>query len=210
MEEKTLARLFEPFFTTKPVGEGSGLGLSVVHGIVESHHGAILVHSERGRGTTFELYFPAAAASRPSAAPLTAAARPTPGFGRGRALLYVDDEPALVRTMVRFLGRLDYRVTTSGDPGEALAGFLAQPAAIDVVVTDLSMPGLSGLELIRQMRKQRPDLPAVLISGNGRPEDGASALGRTELVTKPAIEELRGALERLQVAGPWDEPPALR
>jgi len=156
-----LDRIFEPFFTTKPVGEGTGLGLSVVHGIIEAHGGRILVKSSHGDGTTFEIYLPSSEGdhTREERAATEVSAR-----GDERVLL-VDDEVAVTRGTRRLLRRLGYKVEVCQDGASALALFLDDPSAFDVVVTDHSMPGLTGTELARTLRKVRPELPIILTTG---------------------------------------------
>ena len=197
MDKSTLERIFDPFFTTKRAGEGTGLGLSVVHGIMRSHGGAIAVYSEPGRGTTFRLYFPAAGGTDAPAADTTLQGVVS---GRGERVLYVDDESALVMLVTRLLRRLGYEVSGYTDPTQALQAFVSQPQSFDAVVTDLSMPTLSGFDLARKLRAVRPDIPIVLTSGYLRPEDQetASAIGVRDLILKPdTIEALGEALTRL-------------
>ncbi|HUC85193.1 MAG TPA: ATP-binding protein, partial [Candidatus Acidoferrales bacterium] len=161
MDAKTLERIFEPFFTTKPVGKGTGLGLSVVHGIVQSHEGAITVYSEVGRGTTFHLYFPAQA----QAENLSENAGNPAVKGRGQKILLLDDEPALTTALERQLVRLNYRVTSSNRAREVIDLFRENPARFDLVISDLTMPEMNGLEVARELHVLRPDLPIILVSG---------------------------------------------
>jgi PAS domain S-box-containing protein len=199
MDAATLERIFDPFFTTKPVGQGTGLGLSVVHGIVEAHGGAVTVRSERGTGTTFSLYFPAAEAPQPSDAPEGAAAEPLPA-PRGQHVLYLDDEESLVFLVTRLLERLGYRVSGYTRAEEALAAVRADPGQFDLVVTDLNMPGVSGLEVARELARLQPDLPVALTSGYITEELRAAAgqAGVRELIYKPnTVEELCEAVRRL-------------
>jgi CheY-like chemotaxis protein len=196
MDRATLERIFDPFFTTKPAGQGTGLGLSVVHGIVRNHHGAITVESSPGLGTTFSLYFPAAG----NGEHLTVPATPEPATGHGQRILYIDDEDAVVYLATRQLQRLGYAVIGFTDPGKALLAFRANPGSFDVVVTDVSMPGMSGFHLAQAILKLRADVPVLMTSGYVRPEDrdAAAKLGVHELISKPhTIDALGHALERL-------------
>ena len=163
MDEATLQRAFEPFFTTKPVGQGTGLGLSVVHGIVSSHQGAITVFSRPGEGCRFDLYFPLAEAPPP--APSASAGAPAAPLGTGQHVLYVDDDPVMVLMVESLLQRWGYRVTSITDPLDALARLRSGSESFDVVVTDFNMPELSGLDLAREVGRLRPRLPIILTSG---------------------------------------------
>src|SRR6266853_1189919 len=195
MDPLTLERIFEPFFTTHAPGEGTGLGLSVVHGIMKDHDGSVSVYSEPGKGTIFHLYLPAIRELAQNA-PATVA----PSGGHGQRLLYVDDEESLVFLATRSLGRLGYKVTGETDPARAVQLFRENPSQFDAVITDLSMPGLSGSELARQIMEVRPNTPVVMMSGYIRPEDEeeASRLGIRDVILKPdTIEDLAQALNRL-------------
>jgi CheY-like chemotaxis protein len=164
MDQATLQRAFEPFFTTKPVGEGSGLGLSVVHGIVNQTGGYIRVDSEPGKGATFELYFPLASAGRTADA--AAASEPVPA-GAGRVALVVEDD-ALVRSMaVRGLLEAGYTPLEAADGRAALQMVRSHKGRIDVVITDIGMPEFDGYELAKRLHAERPDLPVVFMSGYG-------------------------------------------
>jgi PAS domain S-box-containing protein len=196
MDRATLERIFDPFFTTKPAGQGTGLGLSVVHGIVRSHQGTVAVESEPGRGSTFRLYFPAALEPAQTLTPSPVSAP----CGKGQRVLYVDDEEALVYLTARVLERMGYEVLGFSDPVAALEAFRENPARFDVVVTDLSMPGMSGFHLARALLQLRPDIAVLMTSGYVRPEDReeARALGVRELILKPdTIDELGLALARV-------------
>ncbi|WP_175596951.1 hybrid sensor histidine kinase/response regulator [Peristeroidobacter soli] len=197
MDKATLDRVFDPFFTTKPVGRGTGLGLSVVDGIMRSHEGSVLATSEPGRGATFRLYFPAVDAAPSPTQPVVAT---PPAQGRGRRVMYIDDEDALVYLMIRMLQKSGYQVTGFTDAEQALQALREQPAAFDVIVTDLSMPGMSGFHVAQAIREVRADLPVVVTSGYVRAEDRviAKQVGVRELVLKPdTVEELAGVLERV-------------
>jgi PAS domain S-box-containing protein len=196
MTAAVLDRIFEPFFTTKPRGQGTGLGLAVVHGIVRAHDGAIDVSSAPESGSTFDVYLPVMSGSVPElVAPAQSVQR-----GAGQQILYVDDEEALVYLITRVLERLGYQVAGFTDANAALAAFRATPDAYDALVTDLSMPSLSGNELAKQVLAIRPQLPVVMTSGYVRTEDRALALkiGVRELVMKPnTVDALGLALHRL-------------
>jgi PAS domain S-box-containing protein len=166
MDDATRQRLFEPFFTTKPVGQGTGLGLAVVHGIVTAHGGAIGVHSVLGRGSRFDLYFPllsdTVVLATPTPAAVPAAAATT---GAGRHVAYLDDDPVMLMMVEGLLQHAGYRVSTWDDPRLALSELQADPHAVDLVVTDYNMPGLSGLEVATALLALRPVLPVVISSG---------------------------------------------
>ena len=201
MDAATVERIFEPFFTTKPAGQGTGLGLAVVHGIVHEHGGSIDVDSAPGEGTTFRVYFPAVDSPMPAAAAQPADGAPAPG--QGRHILYVDDDEAIVFLMVRLLQRQGYRVSGYTDAREALAAVRAQPEGFDLAVTDYNMPGMSGLEVARALREIRADLPVALASGYITEElrAQAPAAGVRELVYKPnTADELCAVISRLAKA----------
>jgi PAS domain S-box-containing protein len=182
MDELTLRRVFEPFFTTKPAGLGTGLGLSVVHGIMKAHGGAISVESRPGAGATFRLYFPLPAA-RESPGPVGATAQE---HTRARVLL-VDDDAALTFLVQRVLSRAGHEVAPFSDPVLALKAFQARARDFDVVITDVSMPGMPGPALAARLRAIRSDLPVVMITGYVRAEDveAARSLGDVDVVQRP-------------------------
>ena len=195
MDAAVLARIFDPFFTTKPVGEGTGLGMSVVHGIILSHDGAITVQSLPGLGATFTIYLPAVA---PVVVDGGAVLKPAAGLpavegGGGLRVLYLDDDEALVLLMRRYLERLGYVMTTFTVQDEALQALRADPLGFDLVLTDFNMPGLSGIDVAREVRSLRADLPVVMISGFIDEDLKAQALdvGVRELIRKEdSVEKL--------------------
>jgi PAS domain S-box-containing protein len=201
MTAETLERIFDPFYTTKAPGHGTGLGLSVVHGIVTSHGGAITVYSQPGRGSTFRLFFPALSSELSERQPPERVEAPR---GHGEHVLYIDDEAALVGVAVRVLTRLGYVVVGHTDVGRALADFRARPHEFDAVVTDLSMPAMSGVELVGELQATRADVPILITSGYVPPEDQEAALrlGVRELIPKPTlIDEIGHALDRVFARG---------
>ena len=196
MERATLNRIFDPFFTTKKQGEGTGLGLSVVHGIVTSHGGAIAVTSQPGEGTAFHLFFPIATEAVETAAEVPS----EPARERSEHILYVDDEEALVFLATRLLERRGYQVSGFTNAVTALNQFRENPRDFDAVVTDLSMPGMSGFEFTEGIHQIRADIPVLLTSGYLQADDQqkAESLGICETIQKPATaDKLAGALERI-------------
>jgi two-component system, cell cycle sensor histidine kinase and response regulator CckA len=198
IDREALERIFEPFFTTKGA-EGTGLGLAVVHGIVKSHGGSISVYSEPRRGTVFHLYFPASARSVSAEAPTPKA---TVG-GQGERIVFVDDESTIVSLFSLILERLGYRVAGFDVPEEALAAVRADPGAVDLVITDLSMPKMDGPALVRELLAVRPDLPIVMSTGYVGEHDleMAKRLGVAELVRKPFSRETLAEVVNRVLAG---------
>ena len=188
-------RIFDPFFTTKPPGEGTGLGLAVVHGIMKKLGGGVSVESRPGAGSTFTLLFPALnAPAPPSAAPPRSSQN-----GKGELILVVDDEEPVIFLTKRVLTRLGYRSETFTDPVAALQVLEARADEFSAVITDLSMPKMMGFDLASRILSIRRDLPVILTSGYIRAEDQAAAreLGITQLVQKPnTVDELSSALSR--------------
>jgi CheY-like chemotaxis protein len=163
MDEAALARIFEPFYTTKPVGQGTGLGLSVVHGIVSAHEGAISVRSRPGEGSRFDLYFPLVPAM-PHPAELHGSDQPLRA-GRGERVIYLDDDAVMAMLAEALLGRDGYAVRSFTDAHAALAAVREAPEAVDLFVTDYNMPELSGLDVVRALHEIRPGLPVIISSG---------------------------------------------
>jgi PAS domain S-box-containing protein len=182
MDRTTLERVFDPYFTTKGPGEGTGLGLAVVHGIVKSHNGAITVLSEPGEGATFHIYLPKLE-SEASPVKVASASIPT---GSERILL-VDDEEVLVNAVKQMLEHLGYKVTRMKSSVETLALFRQQPEEFDLVITDYTMPGMTGTDLAKEIMDIRPDLPIILCTGFSEKisEDAVKNMGIRALLMKP-------------------------
>jgi PAS domain S-box-containing protein len=198
MTKEVLERAFDPFFTTKRPGEGSGMGLSVVHGIVKNAKGAITAYSDVGKGSTFNVFFPGVEAEESSVK-----VSPEPvATGRERVLL-VDDEEVQVQSIRNMLERLGYTVVAMTDSAEALSLFRKDPRAFDLVITDQTMPQLTGVRLAEEILQIRPDLPVVLCTGFSEMVDanGAQAAGICQFLMKPFSlrdmgETIRRALGR--------------
>jgi signal transduction histidine kinase/ActR/RegA family two-component response regulator len=199
MDAATLERIFDPFFTTKPTDEGTGLGLSVVHGITQAHDGAITVSSEPGNGAVFTLYFPATEDAAASTAQRTATAdRPEQAPGKQR-IAYIDDETALVVVTSRLLERRGFRVKGYSNQQAALDAIRADPLSFDVVVTDYNMPGMSGLDIARELRQIRAGLPVAVASGfvdEVLREQAVEAGVREVILKASAVEDMCDAIAR--------------
>ncbi|MFP4499871.1 MAG: response regulator [Candidatus Hydrogenedentota bacterium] len=194
MSPEILKRVFDPFFTTKGPGEGTGMGLSVVHGIINNHGGIVIADSEPGHGTTFIVYLPRVVAPV-TEAPYEMVQLPK---AEGR-ILFVDDEEGVRHFGHAALQRLGYDVVVAATGEEALALFEADPGTFDLLITDQVMPQMTGDELVIAARKTRADLPAILFTGFGEriTEDKAQEAGICEIVTKPVVaSELDAAIRR--------------
>jgi CheY-like chemotaxis protein len=205
MDRATVKRIFDPFFTTKGVGEGTGLGLAVVHGIMKTHDGGISLYSQPGEGTTFHLYFPVLATE---AVPQEIKASPIPR-GRGERILFVDDEEFLAALGKNMLERLDYSVTMMTSPLEALVAVREQPERFDLVITDLTMPIMDGLNLGRQLLEIQPHLAIILTTGYSGilTTEKVRELGFQDLLTKPGSARTLGeAVHRALQRKPLTKP----
>jgi PAS domain S-box-containing protein len=182
MTRDVLDHIFEPYFTTKEKGEGTGLGLSVVHGIVQNHGGMITVNSEPGNGSTFDIFFPVVAVKYKAAKP-----RPEQVPRGSERILFVDDEIPLVRLAQQMLTSLGYEVTTFTDSREALADFEAFPEKYDMVISDMTMPHLTGQDLARIMLALRPGIPFILCTGYSSKlnQEQIKAAGIKSVLKKP-------------------------
>lgn len=182
MDEHTLKRIFDPFFSTKPKDRGTGLGLSVVHGVMRKHNSSIEVESVVDQGTTFSLLFPTT--QRDSA---EAPEREKPFAGGTEHILLIDDEPQITELLSLALTRLGYTVTSFCDSMEAVHFFRENSSDFDLVITDMTMPNMTGVELSREILSLRPELPIVLVTGYSASVNKVKALriGIRELLTKP-------------------------
>jgi PAS domain S-box-containing protein len=194
MPPAVLERIFDPFFTTKEKGEGTGLGLSVVHGIVTSHQGGITVESVPGKGTTFHVYLPTIQQEARREAVVT----PVCPTGTEH-ILVVDDEPQVLRMCASLLESLGYQVTACGSSSQALQRFCRQPRAFDLLLTDLTMPGLTGEKLAAEVHRYRPHLPVVLFTGfsESLSETARHQVGIHCVIGKPILRhELAAAIRQ--------------
>ena len=200
MDPATRSRIFEPFFTTKEPGKGTGLGLSTVYGIVKQSGGHIWVYSEVGRGTTFKLYFPL------HQGPMQASestVRALPPSGAGATILLVEDEASVRSTVRRLLERHEYRVLEATNGQDALALIIARHGEVDLILSDMVMPGMGGAELATRVRAFAPTLPVLLMTGyteEALARNGDRPLDQ-EIIEKPftlhiVLEKVRTALAR--------------
>jgi CheY-like chemotaxis protein len=205
MSRSVVDRIFDPYFTTKIKGKGTGMGLAVVHGIVKSYGGEIRVESQLGKGSRFLVYLPAADVRRTEAD----GARPSDhAAGGSESILLVDDEPQIVNLLQIMLSSMGYRVSAHTDSRSAIRAFEADPQAFQLVLTDMTMPGITGEELARHVLRMRPDLPVLLATGFSESinEDKARRMGIRKLLFKPILREelaavLRDVLEPANEAG---------
>jgi len=197
ISREVMDRIFEPFFTTKQASQGTGMGLAVAHGIAVNHGGMITVYSEHGKGSKFNFYLPVYGGAdqwvqEPSLAP-------GEFRGDGERVFFVDDEPALADLGKRMLGGLGYRVNSFDNPKDALEAFLADPQACDLLITDYTMPKMTGVELGAAFLKERPELPVIVCTGfnNQLREDRARGQGIQMVLYKPlARKDLAQAVRR--------------
>ena len=195
MGEEVRKRIFEPFFTTKPVGEGTGLGLSVVYGIVKSHRGNITVYSEPAKGSIFRVYLPKVDTG---VAVEAEALKPIP-MGNER-ILFVDDEEIIVNSVRNMLEHLGYKVMALLDSEEALKLFSGNPSQFDLVITDHTMPVMTGEDLGKEMMRIRPDIPVILCTGYSDmiSSEKAMTMGFRGFIMKPfTVREGAGLVRRV-------------
>jgi CheY-like chemotaxis protein len=199
MDQETVRHIFEPFYTTKAIGRGTGLGLSSAYGVIKQSGGDIWVYSEPGKGTTFKIYLPRASGEVES---VGAAASLEAIAGGSGTVLVAEDEPVVRDLIVATLTRLGYDLVTAEDGQEALERFTADPDRIDVLVSDVVMPRLGGIELVEAVRRVRPGLPAILVSGYSENLLPAGSLAEgVTLLQKPftnrrLAEAIREAIDR--------------
>jgi len=182
--KKEMDRIFDPYFTTKEIGKGTGMGLSVVHGIVNGHNGKIFVESEIGEGTKFTIFFPVV--KKDAVAEIETVDEIPVGSER---ILFVDDENAIVDITGQMLGRLGYQVESRMSPIEALELFQSKPDAFDLVITDMTMPQMSGIKLSEELRAVRPDIPIIISTGYSSliDEEKSQKFGINAFVMKPIV-----------------------
>ncbi len=187
MEASVLDRIFEPYYTTKEQGKGTGLGLSVIHGIVKNHRGDITVKSTPGKGTIFQVYLPLIEDVDPDVE-----FESTDGAIKGEErILLVDDEEQIVAMEQQMLENLGYRVTARTDSAEALKVFAEHPQNFDLVITDMTMPHMTGDQLAQKMLDIEPNIPVILCTGfnQGITEEKALAMGIQKFVMKPVVKK---------------------
>ena len=195
MTPDVIKRIFDPYFTTKEKGVGTGLGLAVVHGIVKKYGGSINVESELGKGTTFHIYLPKA-----DIAPPIKAEQPKQLMGGSERILFVDDEKMLVDIGQQALQRLGYDVVSRTSPIEALELFKAKPDFFDLVITDQTMPGMTGDALAKELMNVRPNLPVIICTGYSQTidQERAKQIGIKAFVMKPIlINEIAAAVRKV-------------
>jgi CheY-like chemotaxis protein len=195
MDETTLDRIFEPFFSTKPVGKGTGLGLSVVHGIVKSHRGEISAYSEKDKGATFHVYLPIMLEERETQYQETREIA-----GGNESILIVDDEKSVADVLKRMLERLGYTVEIKTSSPEGLKAFRKNPGKYDLVITDLTMPNMNGLQLAKSLSKTGAGIPVILITGYGEEisVQMQREYGIREILGKPIVlVELANAIRKV-------------
>jgi len=178
-------QIFEPYFTTKKIGKGSGLGLAVVHGIVKNYRGSVSIQSQVGKGTVFKVFLPLVE-------PMDEEEGKQNGsdFSRGTEhVLLVDDETAIVNVGIKVLGNLGYTVTGRTSSEKALEDFKTDPEKYDIVVTDMTMPGMVGTKLSKEIKQIRPDIPVIICTGFSNQIDAkkASSMGFQGFILKPFL-----------------------
>ena len=200
MEREVLDKIFRPYFTTKAEGEGSGMGLAVVHGIVKSHEGRISVYSEPGKGSAFHVFLPMLKGLHEDAGDLPDPLLSEPAMGGHEHILVVDDEESILNLLQQSLIDRGYEVSAYTLSRDALHAFQRQPDRFDLVITDQTMPYMTGMELARKVMHIRPDVPVVLLSGYSEmaTRETVAALGIREFIMKPVMmSQLTKAIRRV-------------
>ncbi len=195
MSPSVIERIFEPYFTTKETGHGTGMGLAVVHGIVTEHGGSIAVTSQPDQGSTFDVYFPVCASKTE-----TGEMERTTVLDGSERILLIDDEQPLVEIGERVLSGSGYKVTVMTDASRALAAFSACPGDFDLVITDLTMPKMTGLELARKMSRIRPGIPIILCTGFSEDlsKEKVTEIGISHILMKPVTpRDLKAAVRKV-------------
>ncbi len=199
MDQGVIDRIFDPYFTTKEEGKGTGLGLAVVHGIAKSHGGHISVYSEPGKGTEFHVYLPIIKTVDETAKIET----DTPIQKGDERILLVDDEDIIVQMEKQMLEWLGYHVTARTSSVEALEAFLAQPDMFDLVITDMTMPNMTGEQLAGEIMKLRLDIPVILCTGFSEmmSEERAKSQGIKGFLMKPVVmKDLSNMIRKVLVS----------
>jgi signal transduction histidine kinase/ActR/RegA family two-component response regulator len=203
IEPAIIDRIFEPYFTTKEQGKGTGLGLAVVYGIVREHNGEIKVYSEPEKGTTFNVYLPLLERS----AEAIPAKEPEAGITGHERILLVDDEDPIVRLEKEILERLGYRVTSQTSSVDALDTFRSNPDAFDLVITDMTMPNMTGDQLAKKMLSIKPDMPVIICTGFSErmSREKAAAIGVVGFLMKPVAKTemakmVRNMLDEIKIS----------
>lgn len=195
ISREDMEKIFDPYFTTKEVGKGTGMGLSIVHGIVKRHKGFIQVESEIGEGTAFHIHFPIIRESHPAnTTPLPQA--PVKGLGK---ILLIDDEPGFLEIAQDMIESLGYQVFPKQSSPEALSLFREDPGRFDLAITDLTMPGITGLDLALKMLETRPDFPVILCTGYSQniTKEKIKRAGLKDMLFKPlVVEDLSRAIQK--------------
>ncbi|HEY3275998.1 MAG TPA: PAS domain S-box protein [Syntrophorhabdaceae bacterium] len=204
MTKEVQERIFDPFFTTKPAGEGIGMGLAVVYGIVKAHKGAITIFSESGKGSIFRVYFPLGDSKEAREGDSPDASAPV---GKER-ILFVDDEELLVEMSRTLLESLGYKVAATADSREALRIFSENPEHFDLIIMDQVMPHITGAELAKEFLRIRPRVPIVLCTGfsDALSEERAHAMGIRELAMKPLTRQETASMIRRVLGEGADQP----
>jgi CheY-like chemotaxis protein len=195
--EDILPKIFDPYFTTKEIGKGTGLGLSVVYGIVKKENGEIVVKSEAGKGSRFDVYWPCYQKEEDTAPDRDEGSSLPTGQEH---LLLVDDEASLVAFIERMLKRLGYHVTTYTSSFDAMTAFQEHPQDFDLVLTDMTMPHMTGAQIARKVKAIRPEVPVLLMTGFSSKikRDGKESFAIDDVLYKPILKpDLAKAIRRL-------------